>query len=76
MQDAAKELENIQSETFRLATGAHAGTQLDLPKSVNTQPHAVQRHRQGQTQRPCTATSTAVLLYFLGESEHTPLPPQ
>ncbi len=76
MQDVAIELENIKAEGFRLATGAHAGTQLDQPRCVNTQPCAAQRQRQGQSQRPQTGTSPAVLLYFVGESEDRPPPPQ
>ncbi len=76
VQDSSTQLENIKAEGFRLATGAHTGTQLDQPRSVNTQPRAAQRQRQGQSQRPCTATSPAIPLYFVGESEDKPPPPQ
>ncbi len=43
---------------------------------MNTQPHAAQRQRQGQSQTPQTATSPAVPLYFMGESEDRPPLPQ
>ncbi len=76
VQDVPIKLENIKAEGFRLATGAHRGTQFIQPIRMNTQPSAAQRQRQDQTQGPSIATSPIEPLYFVGESEDWPPPPQ